>query len=439
MQIHLIAHQLFTLLFLTVFFLSLNPMDTEAGTKHAIITDIETSSKRRVLIYWHDEGLTKKNAEDLSVELRSKGFQVDIDQHRDPRAPDSIFIGALVTARDAQTVLSSLPYMPAYIFRHDYPEIAGGDPEGKLIGVGYRSTHMSWSTDKRFKPVRISPAQLTSLLERGLSSADFQIRLREIINMQSDPETHNYDGVDFGNYHALLIGNNEYKHLTDLRTPHSDIKKLSEVLMGEYGFNDITIIKDATRSEIIIALDKFRNSLGKTDNLLIYYAGHGWLDEEADRGYWLPVDADKNSRVNWVSNATITDSLKALPAKHVMVVSDSCYSGKLTRGLLPIILDSNNVYFNSLANKKARTVMTSGGLEPVDDGKGDFSPFAAAFIDVIQMQAEEVVDTATLFPKIRRKVMLETDQTPEYSDIRKVGHDGGDFLFVRVETSGEAP
>lgn len=27
--------------------------------------------------------------------------------------------------------------------------------------------------------------------------------------------------------------------------------------------------------------------------------------------------------------------------------------------------------------------------------------------------------------------MLDADQTPEYGNIRKAGHDGGDFLFVR--------
>jgi hypothetical protein len=27
--------------------------------------------------------------------------------------------------------------------------------------------------------------------------------------------------------------------------------------------------------------------------------------------------------------------------------------------------------------------------------------------------------------------MLASDQTPEYANIRKAGHDGGDFLFVR--------
>jgi hypothetical protein len=38
-----------------------------------------------------------------------------------------------------------------------------------------------------------------------------------------------------------------------------------------------------------------------------------------------------------------------------------------------------------------------------------------------------------LFTKIRRPVMLNSDQTPEYSDIRKAGHEGGDFLFIKVE------
>jgi len=36
-----------------------------------------------------------------------------------------------------------------------------------------------------------------------------------------------------------------------------------------------------------------------------------------------------------------------------------------------------------------------------------------------------------LFSKIRRGVMVNSDQAPEYAGIRKAGHDGGDFLLVR--------
>ena len=51
----------------------------------------------------------------------------------------------------------------------------------------------------------------------------------------------------------------------------------------------------------------------------------------ADQGYWLPVDADSEDPTNWVSNNDITTMLKAIQARHIMVVADSCYSGSLTR------------------------------------------------------------------------------------------------------------
>ena len=37
----------------------------------------------------------------------------------------------------------------------------------------------------------------------------------------------------------------------------------------------------------------------------------------------------------------------------------------------------------------------------------------------------------TLFDAIKRPVVLNADQTMQYSDIRRSGHDGGDFLFVK--------
>ena len=44
-----------------------------------------------------------------------------------------------------------------------------------------------------------------------------------------------------------------------------------------------------------------------------------------------------------------------------------------------------------------------------------------------------VLEGHDLFQQIRRPVMLGTEQVPDYGDIRKAGHDGGDFLFVRVQ------
>lgn len=76
--------------------------------------------------------------------------------------------------------------------------------------------------------------------------------------------------------------------------------------------------------------------------------------------------------------------------------------------------------------------MSSGGLEPVADsgGTGQHSVFAAAFIDVL-LENKKVLDSTLFFSKIRHPVMVNSDQTPEYADIRRAGHEGGDFFFLR--------
>jgi len=235
--------------------------------------------------------------------------------------------------------------------------------------------------------------------------------------------------IDFGNYHALVIGINNYQHLPCLKTAKNDAIEVAQILKSDYGFR-VKTLHDASRTEILMALGKYRRNLTEKDNLLVYYAGHGWLDEAADEGYWLPVDATRDSEVNWVSNSSITSAIRAIRSKHVMVVADSCYSGKLVRGIHITRKDPD--YLGRISQKKARVVLSSGGLEPVVDvgANGLHSVFATAFIETLR-ENKEVLDGTELFSKIRRPVMVNSDQTPEYGDIRKAGHAGGDFLFVR--------
>jgi ankyrin repeat protein len=236
--------------------------------------------------------------------------------------------------------------------------------------------------------------------------------------------------IDFGNYSALIIGNNNYEHLPSLKTAQNDAKKVAETLKEKYGFK-VKLLLDASRSDILLALNNLRLILTRHDNLLIYYAGHGWLDKEADEGYWLPVDAEKDNTLAWIPNSSITAGIRALKAKHVLIVADSCYSGKLARGVHIVQRTPN--YLSRLSQKRARSVISSGGLEPVTDsgGSGVHSIFASAFLDTLS-ENEGIMDGAQLFNKLRRPVMLNSDQTPEYSDIRKAGHEGGEFLFVPI-------
>ena len=237
----------------------------------------------------------------------------------------------------------------------------------------------------------------------------------------------------FGHYVALVVGNNDYRFLPKLNTAESDAVAVAQLLETEYGFS-VEVLRNATRSAVMMALSSLRRRLTARDSLLIYYAGHGWLDQEADEGYWLPVDAARDNEVNWISNASITTYLKAMHAKHVLVVADSCYSGKLVRGFKVTQKGPDLMaYLSKMAEKRTRVVMASGGLEPVADsgGRGDHSVFATAFMGALK-ENPHVMDGTTLFSKIRRPVMVNSDQTPQYADIRNAGHDGGDFIFIRI-------
>ena len=247
-------------------------------------------------------------------------------------------------------------------------------------------------------------------------------------NLALNTNLKKYNDVKFGNYHALVIGSNEYKHLPKLTTAEADAKAVTKLLKSKYDF-DVKTILNATRQDILDAFDEYREILTKSDNLLIYYAGHGYVDEKNDRGYWMPVNARPNRRSAWLANEDITGALKALNAKHVMVVSDSCYSGTLTRGLS--IKKKTPDYVREVVSKKARVVITSGGLEPVaDKGGGNHSPFASVFLEILDTN-NGVLDGTKMFSKMRRPVMLKSDQTPAFADVRKAGHEGGDFIFVR--------
>ncbi len=245
--------------------------------------------------------------------------------------------------------------------------------------------------------------------------------------------------VHFGTYYALVIGNNEYTHLPGLKTAVSDAKAVAELLETDYGF-ETTLLINATRGDVIGALAHQRATRKPDDNLLIYYAGHGVIDTITGEGYWLPVDAEADVPTNWVSVYDITNMLQAIRSRHVMVVADSCYSGTLVRAAPAKMktADEREVWIKRMLQKRSRTALVSGGLEPVADsgGGGTHSVFARAFLNALA-ENPNVIEGQGLFDALKRPVVLNADQTPQYSDIRRAGHEGGEFLFKRVRFAPE--
>lgn len=245
--------------------------------------------------------------------------------------------------------------------------------------------------------------------------------------------------VDFGAYHALVIGNNDYRTLPDLTSPVNDANALAELLRSRYGFKT-TVLLNADRYQILSALNTLRESLTPADNLLIYFAGHGELDEVNQRGHWLPVDAERDSTANWIPTTAVTDILNIMRAKQVMLVVDSCYAGALTRSsvsrLAAGMTESERLHWlKTMAARRSRTVLTSGGVAPVmDAGGGRHSVFAKALLEVLASNTD-AIDGQRLHREVAARVAyaaanMRFDQVPEYAPIRFAGHEAGEFFLI---------
>jgi hypothetical protein len=248
-------------------------------------------------------------------------------------------------------------------------------------------------------------------------------------------------GLKLGQFHAVVIGNNTYKDgsYATLKSAASDATAVANVLRDRYGYQT-TLLLNAGRLEMLSALDDMRKKLGPDDSLLIYYAGHGEIDA-AGKGYWIPSDASAASSKTWISNAMISDVLNTMPAKHVLTVADSCYSGTMTRASSPSFdrgsmpADKWGTWVTAMVKGRSRTVLTSGGLQPVPDvGAGNHSYFARAFLNVLQ-DNNRLLEAQRLYREVATSVALTSvnapvPQSPQYAAIRYAGHESGEYFFL---------
>jgi uncharacterized protein len=253
--------------------------------------------------------------------------------------------------------------------------------------------------------------------------------------------------LNFGRYYALVIGNQHYSSMQHLQTPLRDAERAAKVLADKYGFS-VQILEDANDISMLRAINDLNNVLQPSDNVLIYYAGHGTRLQsgQSESGYWLPVNADPPPKdTYWVPNEQITGHLGRLKAKRVLVVADSCYAGLLSTDPSYMFFDSKVGYTEDYLTyklaKRSRMLLSSGGDQPVlDTGGGVHSVFARAFLDELENN-QQIMSTPELFSRLQKRVQAAAAQnkfvqTPQFKSIKGAGHELGDFFFVPAANKG---
>jgi hypothetical protein len=245
-----------------------------------------------------------------------------------------------------------------------------------------------------------------------------------------------------GNQWLFVIGIDSYIHWPRLKTAASDAKSLRDVLLSRYHFDQEHLIElydeQATRKNIIDRLRSLATRVSAEDSLVIYYAGHGHIDPITKEGSWIPVESELREASAWISNHYIKNYLRvdAIKAKHILLVSDSCFSGDFLRGTRGKLPDVTEEVIKKAYTLSSRQAISSGGLEPVsDEGFGKNSVFSHFLVKTLRENQKPFLVPSDFFNNVRAGVAENAQQFPVFGTLRETGgQEGGELvLFLKTD------
>ena len=200
-----------------------------------------------------------------------------------------------------------------------------------------------------------------------------------------------------------------------LQHPVTDARAIKEILAEKYYIDQFDELydADATKAAIFRLLDHLASSTHPEDSVLIYYAGHGYFDENSSTSFWAPVDGGKDrfEQKNWIASAQLRGYISKMKARHVLLISDSCFAGDIldtSRGTEPVI---DAEYYRNAYARVSRQVLTSGASENVSD----ISSFSRQLELALEGNTQPCIDPLTLFSQIRLGV---TGSNPLYGSLK---------------------
>lgn len=247
---------------------------------------------------------------------------------------------------------------------------------------------------------------------------------------------------------ALLVGVDVYEHHADLANPVSDVDAIEAELRDVYRAR-VTTLRNPSRREFLTALHAQADETYRpNDQLLVYFAGHGWFDERLRRGFLALSDseplADDPLRDTLVSHEDVRTILERLDCEHVLLVLDSCFSGTVdpTVAMAPATRALNTrsgfvstaEYLERKLAYRTRRYITAGGNEYVPDGRpGNHSPFSRQFLEALRSYggSDGVLTLEEILAHLER-----VDPQPRAGEL--IGNEpGSSFVLVAGSTSAE--
>jgi formylglycine-generating enzyme required for sulfatase activity len=269
-----------------------------------------------------------------------------------------------------------------------------------------------------------------SLVSAQVPGADRSVVVAPALSGVADSTGETSPSVASGRRWLFVVAVDKYQHpefLTPLQNCVNDAVALRDTLRSKYGFtNVVELFNDsATESEIKARLDDLAGRAGPEDDVIVFFSGHGNLNDRTQIGYWYPVDARRAT--DGLSNSVVKDYCAALRARHVLVVADCCFAGSLLVRSAPSPED---------VGRRSREVIVSGNLTPVadsgptPDARGN-SVFTHYLLKTLEEKARAGAEfnSNDLYVRLFDPVKANSRQEPQKGVLQVAGHEGGSFRF----------
>jgi len=190
---------------------------------------------------------------------------------------------------------------------------------------------------------------------------------------------------------ALVVGNSAYQAVQALPNPANDAKAVADAL-GAAGLS-VRVVTNATHDGMIRALREFQDEADRAEWAVVYFAGHGM--EIGGVNYLVPTDAhlkvDRDAQDEAVSLNRVLDAV-AGARRLKLVMLDACRDNPFVRQMRRTV--ATRAVSRGLVRVEPEgatlVVYSAKDGEVAEDGSGDHSPFAAAFIRRVQQPGVEI-------------------------------------------------
>lgn len=242
---------------------------------------------------------------------------------------------------------------------------------GGTIGAGIDLiTHRAWSVDPKEFKISLKALPETAI-RPGTGGGLMTAPTPTIDSDDVDQPRRFYDGRK-KNAHAILVGLDNYRS----RLPSADFAGHDAKIVAEYVSQTLGYEKEnvalllnehATKGDFEKYVESWLpNRVESGDSVFIYFSGHGAPHPKTGEAYLVPYDGDPTfiEKTGYPLNR-LYDHLATLPAREVVVVLDSCFSGAggrsvIAPGIRPIITELHNPL---LAKGKTVVIAASSGQQ----------------------------------------------------------------------------